>query len=171
MKSDLPKAGRWPELSRRVGPTHLCLLFALGFAGCSSAVKEPEVRLDRISVGSLGFEGGVLQVRLQVLNPNSFGIQAEGLEYRIEVSDDGAGDGWTELSEGQFTDRITVEADDSALVDIPVRFRYRDLGAAVTALLATGSFDYRVSGSVRLVEPLRREIPFRRSGAIDELLD
>ena len=140
-------------------------------AGCSSAVKEPEVRLDRISVGALGLEGGVLRVRLQVLNPNSFGIQAEGLEYLIEVSEGGGDEPWTSLSEGRFTDRITVEADDSALVEIPVRFRYRDLGTAVSAMLATGSFDYRVSGSVQLVEPLRREIPFRRSGAIDELMD
>ncbi|HUF13611.1 MAG TPA: LEA type 2 family protein [Longimicrobiales bacterium] len=151
----------------KIGPI-LCLAL---LAGCSSAIQEPEVRLDRISVGTLGLEGGVLRVRLHVLNPNSFGIQAEGLEYLIEVSEGDPEEPWTALSEGRFTDRITVEADDSALVEIPVRFRYRDLGTAVTAMLATGSFDYRVSGRVHLVEPLRREIPFRRSGAIDELMD
>lgn len=171
MKSDHRRANRRNAFSGRAGFAGLCLFLSLGLAACSSVLKEPEVRLDRISVGSLGFEGGVLQVRLQVLNPNSFGIQVEGLDYLIEVSDGDGGNEWAQLSEGQFSDRITVEGDDSVLVDIPVRFRYRDLGAAVSTLLARGSFDYRVSGSVRLVEPLRREIPFRRSGAIDELLD
>jgi LEA14-like dessication related protein len=141
---------------------------ALG--ACSSAVQEPEVKLDGISIGSVGFEGGTLRVRLNVINPNSFGLQTEGLDYLIEVSEEGAGESsWDTLSVGRFDERITVEADDSAFVEIPIRFRYRDLGSALTSLLATGSFDYRISGRVQLREPMRREFPFRRTGNIDEL--
>lgn len=150
---------------------HRWTLLAIGLAllpACSSAVKEPEVRLDRISVGTLGLEGGVLRVRLQIVNPNRFGLQANGLDYLIEVSDR-SGE-WSPLTEGRFTDAIAVEGNDSALVDIPVRFQYRDLGSAVRSALASGSFDYRVSGRVRLIEPLRREIPFRRNGSV-ELFD
>lgn len=139
-------------------------------AACSSAVKEPEVKLDGISVGSVGFDGGTLRVRLNVINPNSFGLQAQGLDYLIEVSEEGAGESaWDTLSVGRFEDRITVEADDSAFVEIPIRFRYRDLGSALGSLLATGSFDYRISGRVQLREPMRRELPFSRTGNIDEL--
>ena len=163
------------DLAARVrGRTPYISALALGallfLSACSHAVEEPEVRLRDISVGSLGFEGGVLRVRLQVLNPNSFGIQAQGLDYLIEIAESGEEEQWTALSEGSFDERITVEADDSSVVEIPIRFRYRDLGSAVSAMLANGSFDYRVSGSVNLTEPLRREIPFRKSGAIDELL-
>ena len=129
----------------------LALLAALATLGaCSSALKEPEVKLDGIRIGSVGFDGGTLRVRLNVINPNSFGLQAEGLDYLIEVSEDGAGESaWDTLSSGSFDDRITVEADDSAFVEIPIRFRYRDLGSALSSLLATGSFDYRISGRVQ----------------------
>ena len=140
----------------------LCLV-----AACSSAVREPEVRLDRISVGALGLEGGVLRVRLAVINPNGFGLRADALDYRIELADGAGADSWSPLTEGSFTDDIIVEGNDSALVEIPVRFRYRDLGTAVRSMIASGTFDYRVTGSVRLVEPMRREIPFRRDGSID----
>lgn len=139
---------------------------------CSSALQEPEVKLDGISVGSVGFEGGTLRVRLNVINPNSFGLQAEGLDYLIEVAEEGASAAaWDTLSAGSFDERITVEADDSAFVEIPIRFRYRDLGSALSSLLATGSFDYRISGRVQLREPMRRQFPFSRTGNIDELRD
>jgi len=145
-------------------------LVFLGLAACSSAVQEPEVRLDGVSVGSIGLDGGTLRVRLNVVNPNSFGLQAEGLDYVIEVADDGRdGEAWDTLSVGRFDDRITVEADDSAFVEIPIRFRYRDLGTAVSSLLSTGSFDYRITGSVQLREPMRRTFRFNETGNIDEL--
>ncbi|HEX6588919.1 MAG TPA: LEA type 2 family protein [Longimicrobiales bacterium] len=139
---------------------------------CSSAIKEPEVKLDNISVGSIGFDGGTLRVRLNVINPNSFGLQAQGLDYLVEIAEEGDGDArWDTLTSGRYDERITVEADDSAFVEIPIRFRYRDLGSAIGSLLATGSFDYRISGRVQLREPMRRELPFRRTGNTDELRD
>ena len=145
---------------------------AVSLSACSSVVEEPEVKLDGISVGSVGFEGGTLRVRLNVINPNSFGLQAEGLDYLIEVAEEGESEAsWDTLSVGSFDERITVEADDSAFVEIPIRFRYRDLSGAIGSLLATGSFDYRISGNVQLREPVRRTFDFSRSGNIDELRD
>jgi LEA14-like dessication related protein len=150
----------------------VAMIIAGGLSGCSSVLQEPEVKLDGISVGSIGLDGGTLRVRLNVINPNSFGLQAEGLDYLIEVADDGSGDAaWDTLSAGRYTDRITVEADDSAFVEIPIRFRYRDLSGAIGSLLSTGSFDYRISGNVQLREPMRRSLNFSRSGNIDELRD
>ena len=150
----------------------LALVAATGLAACSSVVEEPEVKLDGISIGSVGFEGGTLRVRLNVINPNSFGLQAEGLDYLIEVAEEGEREtSWDTLSVGSYDERITVEADDSAFVEIPIRFRYRDLSGALGSLLATGSFDYRISGNVQLREPMRRSFDFSRSGNIDELRD
>ena len=158
--------------NRRLAWSGAALIGVIVLGACSSVVDEPEVKLDGISIGSVGFEGGTLRVRLNVINPNSFGLQADGLDYLIEVAEDGEdGTGWDTLSVGSYDERITVEADDSAFVEIPIRFRYRDLGSALSSLLATGSFDYRISGAVQLREPMRREFPFRRTGNIDELRD
>ena len=146
------------------------LLAVAGLTACSSPIHEPEVRLDGISIGSIGLEGGTIRVRLNVVNPNSFGLQAEGLDYVIEVADEDAdGEAWDTLSVGSYDERITVEADDSAFVEIPIRFRYRDLGTAIGSLLSTGSFDYRITGAVQMREPMRRTFRFDESGNIDEL--
>jgi len=157
----------------RAGATaSILLLIGSALTACSSVVEEPEVKLDGISVGSIGLEGGTLRVRLNVINPNSFGLQAEGLDYLIEVAEEGENEAsWDTLSLGSYDQRITVEADDSAFVEIPIRFRYRDLSGAIGSLLATGSFDYRISGNVQLREPMRRSFDFSRSGNIDELRD
>ena len=150
----------------------IALFTAAGLTACSSPLEEPEVKLDGVSVGSVGFEGGTLRVRLNVINPNSFGLQAEGLDYVIEIADEGGDEpAWDTLTAGSYSERITIEADDSAFVEIPVRFRYRDLGAALSSLLAQGSFDYRITGSVQMREPMRREFDFRETGNIDELRD
>jgi LEA14-like dessication related protein len=148
------------------------LLAVAAFPACSSPLEEPEVKLDGVSVGSIGLEGGTLRVRLNVTNPNSFGLQAERLDYVLEVADE-SGDGmaWDTLTAGSYTERITIEADDSAFVEIPIRFRYRDLGTAISSLLATGSFDYRISGTVQMREPMRRAFDFRRTGNTDEFRD
>ena len=148
----------------------VALMAASGLTACSSVVKEPEVRLDGIRIGSIGLDGGTLRVRLNVVNPNSFGLQTERLDYLIEVAEDGRdGEAWDTLSAGVYDERLTVEADDSAVVEIPVRFRYRDLGTAITSLISSGTFDYRISGTVQMREPVRREFPFRRTGNISEL--
>ena len=158
-------------LERMMRVTAIGLVALLALGACSSVVEEPEVKLDGISIGSVGFEGGTLRVRLNVINPNSFGLQTEGLRYLIEVAEDGREEAWDTLSVGSYDERITVEADDSAFVEIPVRFRYRDLGTAITSLISSGTFDYRISGSVQLREPMRREFDFRRTGNISELTD
>lgn len=157
--------GRTSRQARTAALTLVAVLAST--AACSRAFKEPEVRLDRVSVGSLGFEGGVLRVRLVVVNPNGFGLRTNDLRYTFQIAEDAASNEWQDFTEGRFDEDVIVEAHDSTLVEIPIRFSYRDVGAAVRAALARGAFDYRVTGSVHLVEPLRRDIPFRRDGTIE----
>jgi len=154
---------------KRKNVVAMTLLLALigGAAACSPGVEEPEVRLDGISVGGLGLEGGVLDVRVRVVNPNRFSLEASGLRYVMELaSEEGDGD-FIRFAEGDFREELRVGARDSAVVEIPVRFQYRDVGSAVRTALRQGVLDYRVSGSVLLEEPLRRTIPFRKLGTVE----
>lgn len=152
--------------TRRTAGLLLAALLSVG--GCMPSVQEPDVRLEGVRVRGLGLEGGVLDVRLMVVNPNGFALEASGLDYTMELAaPDEDEPRYTRFADGEFRDELRVDARDSAVVEIPVRFEYRDVGAAVRSLLAQGILDYRVSGSVRLQEPLRRSIPFRKSGSVD----
>jgi hypothetical protein len=50
---------------------------------------------------------------------------------------------------------------------VPVDFRFADLGSAGTAVLRTGRFDYRATGTARVsAGGISRDVPFRRTGSV-----
>jgi hypothetical protein len=50
------------------------------------------------------------------------------------------------------------------VVEIPVEFRYAGIGTAARALLDSGTFNYRISGTVAVERPIRTDLPYRHSG-------
>jgi hypothetical protein len=52
------------------------------------------------------------------------------------------------------------------VIEIPIQFRYDDLGGAVRSILDTGTFNYRVTGDVRLSEPIGRTFPYSKTGVV-----
>jgi hypothetical protein len=52
----------------------------------------------------------------------------------------------------------------STILEVPVQFRYDDMGGALRSILDTGTFNYRVTGDVRLAEPIGRTFPYRQDG-------
>jgi LEA14-like dessication related protein len=115
-------------------------------AGCSAlgkqAFKEPVVQLRDVRVNGLGINGGNLDVRLSVYNPNGFRLDATRLRYNILVGDS------VQFANGTFDTRLTVNGNDSSDVRIPVSFTYAGIGAAGRQLLNTGGVNYRVTGDV-----------------------
>src|SRR6185503_1083775 len=63
----------------------------LAGAGCSTlgkaAFKEPKVELQDVKVTGIGFNGGSLDVLLNVDNPNEFRLDATQLDYDVVVGD------------------------------------------------------------------------------------
>lgn len=134
-------------------------------AGCGGAVQEPEVRLEGIRIGGLGLEGGLAYVRFHVANPNRFAVRALGIDYDLELQRPGV-DEWSGLANGTHRDTVRIGARDSVVVEVPVEFTYRELGPALRSVLDRGTLNYRVSGSVQVAEPVRRDIPFRHRGTV-----
>ena len=115
-------------------------------AGCSAlgkqAFKEPVVQLRDVRVNGLGINGGNLDVRLSVYNPNGFRLDATRLTYNVLVGDS------VRFATGTVDNRFTVNGNDSSVVTIPVNFTYSGIGAAGRQLLNTGGVNYRVAGDV-----------------------
>lgn len=150
---------------RRVRRISVVALTAVALAGCFASFERPEVRLEGVRVGGIGLSGGTLYAQLQVVNPNGFALRADELTYDLEFSGARAEE-WLPFAEGVFVERIEVPARDSALVEIPVEFSYRELGGAIRAVLDRGTLDYRVRGSVRVTDPIGRTVPYRHEGTV-----
>ncbi|MGV3710215.1 MAG: LEA type 2 family protein [Gemmatimonas sp.] len=120
-------------------------------AACSAlgraTFNEPVVRLKDVTVTGLGIQGGSVDVRLSVYNPNRFELDALKMTYKVDVDS-------IPLGEGELGDRFVVQSNDSSIVVLPVRFTYAGLGAAGQSLLRAGTLNYRVRGDFTVSTPL-----------------
>ena len=144
----------------------LSLAAALLAAGCSSLFKEPEVRLDGLRMAGVGLRGATLVARVHITNPNGFDLATRALTYDLELQDTENEGAWVRLAQGTVAESIEVDSNGSTVVEVPIEFRYSDLGPAVRSLLDRGTFGYRVSGQVELQEPVSRTVPYRKTGRV-----
>lgn len=135
-------------------------------SGCGAAVREPDIELQGVELGSIGLRGGTLLANIRVDNPNRFSLRADDLRYELFLRGSGAADtSWVEFAQGTYDEEITVGGGETAIIAVPVEFSLTDLGGAAMSVIRTGRFDYRVRGTVDVRTPLgRREIPFRKTG-------
>lgn len=136
---------------------------------CLPRFQQPEVRLEAVRLGGLGLLGGTLHAQVVVSNPNGYDLRAAAMSYELELGDPAARatDGWIPLANGALDRDVTVAAGDSTLIDVPVEFTYAGVGSAIRSLLERGVLDYRLTGDLNVTEPLRRRVPFRRTGTVD----
>ncbi len=143
-------------------------LGALALTACFPSFQQPDVRLESIRLGALGFRGATLVAQVVVTNPNRYQLRSTALNYAIELRDPAgeSGQSWVRLAEGLLDGEVGVAANDSAFVEVPIEVSYSGVGSALRSILATGTIDYRLSGDLQVTEPLRRRVPFRRTGSV-----
>lgn len=129
----------------------LAAVAIVALAGCSligrGAFKEPVVRLKDVQITGLGINGGSVDVRLSIYNPNNYKLDALKMTYKLDIDS-------IPLGDGELGDRFVVQSGDTAEVRLPVRFTYAGLGAAGSSLLRSGSVNYRVRGDFTVSTPL-----------------
>jgi len=141
---------------------------AMAIAGCSAigkqAFQQPIVRLKDVRVNGLGLNGGNLDVKLSVYNPNGYRMDATRMSYNVLVGDS------VRFAQGTVDNRFTVNGNDSSIVTIPVNFTYSGIGAAGRQLLNTGGVNYRVSGDVTVGTVVGNfSVPYSSSGRFNAL--
>ena len=133
-------------------------------AGCSSALKQPEITLASLSVGGIGLRGATLVAHVDIRNPNSFDLETDSITYELEAADANDPNRWARVSQGVVTERIKVDDHGSTTVEIPIEFNYSSLSGAMRSIIDRGTFNYRVRGNAYVREPLRRSVPFSKTG-------
>jgi LEA14-like dessication related protein len=145
------------------------LLPALALAAACTPFRQPEIELESVELGSIGLGGGTLVVNVAVTNPNSFGARADWLRYELFLRSPGSQEegGWERLAAGTFDEAVTIRARERRVVQVPVDFRFTDLGPAGASVLRSGRIDYRATGTAHVsAAGMSREVPFRRTGSV-----
>lgn len=141
-------------------------LAAVGLTGCLGGVKKPEVVLSDIRVAGVGLRGASLIAELDIRNANDFDIETDSITYELFSSTPDNSGGWTRVLQRTYTQRITIDENRTTRVDVPIDFNYSDLEGAGRAILDRGTFNYRIQGNVFVREPLRRTMPFSKTGNV-----
>ena len=147
-------------------PLVLLLAAAASVTACSSVLRQPEVHLEGVRVGGIGLRGGTLVALVNVTNPNGFDLETRSLTYDMQVAHPDSAGQWISFSQGTLDEPIRVRSGRSTVIEVPVQFRYDDLGGAWRSILDTGTFNYRVRGDVRLAEPVGRTFPYAHTGTV-----
>ena len=123
-------------------------MFAAGCATLGRATfKEPIVHFQDARITGLGLNGGSLEVKLSVYNPNGFRLDGTRLTYNVLVDS-------VTFGGGALTQQFTVQEKDSTIVTLPLSFTYAGIGAAGRQLMNTGAVNYRVTGDVTVGTPI-----------------
>lgn len=120
----------------------------------------PTVALRGVAVTGIGIGGAALGVTLVISNPNPYPLAATRASYRLLAGGDS-----TEVGRGNATQPLSVGANDSATVTLPLDVSWSGLQRAGRGALRGGAVDYRVVGEVVADTPLgERPIPLDARG-------
>lgn len=140
------------------------LMVVLG--GCIGRVRQPEVTLADLRVGGIGIRGASLVAELDIANPNDFDVETDSITYELFANTGSGSDSWSSVLKRTYNQRIEAEENRTTRVEVPIDFNYSDLSGAGRTLIERGVLNYRIQGYVFVREPLRRTMPFSKTGNV-----
>jgi LEA14-like dessication related protein len=126
------------------------VLGPLILAGCASLARStfatPTVELKDVRMKAIGFQGGSMDIILNVTNPNDYRLDATRLTYNLFVDT-------MKVAFGEIDKTTTLEPHRKNEVVVPVSFSMQELIRATQLMSQTGGVDYRVTGEVTAATP------------------
>jgi len=104
--------------------------------------------LKNVAVDGIGLNGGSLRVALLVRNPNFYALSTAGMQYHLLAGDS------ISVAAGIDSTHRRVEANDSAIVQLPVHVSWQGLTAAGRAIADNGLVPYQLVGTITLDTPI-----------------
>lgn len=150
----------------------LLRLIVVGFlmlvflSGCSHLQdkglwQEPNAKVVTSQLVELNLQQALLEVELEVSNPNPFAINLGVLDYQLDIQ--GA-----KVLSGQQQQANRLEANGVQHLTLPVVLNFSDLGQLVSNLPQKNQLDYAVAGGLSFDLPLvgLYRVPFQVSGEL-----
>ena len=105
------------------------------------SIEKPKAEVRDVSVSSAGFSGVTGELRLDVTNPNAFGVPLAGIDWQLSIGGARAVTGSVQLSQ-------TIPAKGVAPVTTSLTINAMD-AAIVASQLAGGARDYKIRATLR----------------------
>ena len=129
-----------------------------GTLGCSilgkSLLEQPKVELASVSVKGMTSAEAIVVFGVKVDNPNSVSLRVDRLNYDIDIGD-------KPFSKGQLDKAAEVTGHNSAVIEVPVAVKYRDVLSSLLSFIGKGSSKYKIKGEARMG---LFTVPFEHSG-------
>lgn len=136
------------------------LVTLAGCAGIGDLFTEPEVRLDRVILRSIGSTGGALDLVVGVHNPNRFDLRGTKLQLGFDVENSRVGD-------VTYEDDFEISQNRTTTLTLPVTFTWAGVGTAVRAALSYSEIPYQMKGQATFRTPWGpRVVAFTHNGRI-----
>ena len=146
--------------------TSMVLTLTVLAGGCIGRVKQPEVTLTSVDVAGIGLKGASLVANLEIKNPNDLTIQSDSIQYQLFANTSAGTASWTPVFSRTYGVPITLKSGGTTKVQVPVDFDYASIQGPLRAIMDRGTFNYRMQGRVYLSEPLKRVLPFDKTGNV-----
>jgi LEA14-like dessication related protein len=117
-------------------------------------------------VGGIGLRGASLIAELDIENENDFDIETDSITYQLFANTASTGENWQSVLQRSYTQRIVIAEDKVTRVEIPIDFNYSDFSGAARTIIDRGMLNYRIQGQAFVREPLRRTVPFTKTGSV-----
>ncbi len=123
-------------------------------------LHEPEVSLEDVRLRSLSISSLELDVAIRVKNRNPLGVTVQEVPFTVLCRDCSA---VRQIAAGN-TGRVTISANDSTLITVPVRSDNAILLAALAALATQGSVQVTIKGTAVIDAVLFNwSVPFEKT--------
>ncbi len=115
--------------------------------GALPAVHTPKISLDALDMRNLSFRGADLALRLNVDNPNAFGLALQSLDYDLGLAGSAVANGTTRTS-AEFPSHGTGS------IELPLHLDFLSAGRALFSALSGDRIDAKLSGQMDLSSTL-----------------
>jgi LEA14-like dessication related protein len=135
----------------------IILLFVLSSCAIlETAVEKPRVNLREVNVQDPSATEATLVFNFLVDNPNSIPLKVDQVDYTVKLNG-------KDFTKGVMDKGVSIGANSSALVPLPIRIKYTDVFNSVSELISKGTTPYQVEGAVKLG---LLSIPFKDAGEV-----
>ena|GEM_PF-817521 len=135
------------------------LLIVILLTGCSTIdqiVQKPTVTFEGIAIRDISLFEETVVFRIQITNPNQFGIKVENIQYNLKINGN-------DFVDSSLDRKIQLAGRSTERIEIPVSIRHLDLFQNVVAFIKAKEAVYELNGSVDFGV---LDIPFGGDGKI-----
>lgn len=105
-------------------------------------VEPPSVNIQSVNITDATFEDITLNFKLQVKNPNPFGVSMQGFDYSLVIEDN-------EFLSGTRDQEISIAGATTGEFGIPLKLQFQEIWDLAQKLKALDSLSFALTGTVK----------------------